>query len=149
MGRGKSCSQQSVCISGVLIKSRVVGCKDFDAVVVASGRFSVPNIPNIPGLAEWQDRFSGHIIHGREYRLPGPYSGQNVLVVGAGVCITTRVLIDLFAHLPPRWTLADGKRDLARHQPRRFYKPPFDQGTCSPPQSRSRAHHSVITSARE
>ncbi|KAH8823593.1 hypothetical protein DL96DRAFT_1558534 [Flagelloscypha sp. PMI_526] len=31
--------------------------EDFDAVVVASGRFNVPHIAPIPGLEEWQRRF--------------------------------------------------------------------------------------------
>ncbi|KAJ7716349.1 hypothetical protein B0H14DRAFT_2643860 [Mycena olivaceomarginata] len=36
--------------------------EDYDAVVIATGTFNAPNIPNIPGLAEWSRRFSGSIV---------------------------------------------------------------------------------------
>jgi hypothetical protein len=59
--------------------------QDYDAVVIATGTFNAPNIPNIPGLAEWSRRFSGSIVHSREYRGPEKFSNTSVLMVGAGV----------------------------------------------------------------
>ncbi|KAG5640855.1 hypothetical protein DXG03_006820, partial [Asterophora parasitica] len=59
--------------------------QDFDAVVVASGRYNAPNIPNIPGLKEWAERFPGHVQHSRAYRRPEPYANKTVLIVGAAV----------------------------------------------------------------
>ncbi|KAJ7929075.1 FAD/NAD(P)-binding domain-containing protein [Mycena leptocephala] len=59
--------------------------EDFDAVVVATGTFNAPNIPNIPGLAEWSQRFPGSILHSREYRHPEKFADKSVLIVGAGV----------------------------------------------------------------
>jgi cation diffusion facilitator CzcD-associated flavoprotein CzcO len=50
------------------------------AVVVASGRCREPVIPDWPGLAG----FTGSLVHSSAYREPAPYTGQSVLVVGAG-----------------------------------------------------------------
>ncbi|KAJ6543948.1 hypothetical protein B0H19DRAFT_1169103 [Mycena capillaripes] len=58
--------------------------EDFDAVVIATGTFNAPNIPNIPGLAEWSRRFPGSISHSREYRYPEKFANKSVLIVGAG-----------------------------------------------------------------
>ncbi|KAJ7716350.1 hypothetical protein B0H14DRAFT_3901384 [Mycena olivaceomarginata] len=58
--------------------------EDYDAVVIATGTFNAPNIPNIPGLAEWSRRFPGSIVHSREYRRPEKFSNTSVLMVGAG-----------------------------------------------------------------
>ncbi|KAG6852181.1 hypothetical protein C0991_002328, partial [Blastosporella zonata] len=57
--------------------------QDFDAVVIATGRYNAPNVPNIPGLAAWAERFPGSLRHSRQYRRPEPYVGKNVLIIGA------------------------------------------------------------------
>ncbi|KAG6907920.1 hypothetical protein DXG01_006850 [Tephrocybe rancida] len=57
--------------------------EDFDAVVVASGRYNAPNIPNIAGLAAWAERFPGQLTHSRQYRRPQTYANKTVLIVGA------------------------------------------------------------------
>ncbi|KDR66555.1 hypothetical protein GALMADRAFT_130751 [Galerina marginata CBS 339.88] len=57
--------------------------QDFDAVVVATGRFNAPNMPNIPGLVEWDKAFPDTIIHSRQYRHSELYTNKTVLVVGA------------------------------------------------------------------
>jgi putative flavoprotein involved in K+ transport len=49
-------------------------------VVAASGSFSNPHRPNLPG----QDDFAGELTHVANYRNPAPYAGKRVLVVGAG-----------------------------------------------------------------
>lgn len=56
---------------------------DFDAVVVASGRYGPPRVPDIPGLSAWKHRFPGRVTHSKQYRTPAPYRGRTVLVVGA------------------------------------------------------------------
>lgn len=72
------------------VKSRAVMEKDskkestetFSHVVLAHGRCSTPNIPNIPGL----ETFEGRIIHSAWYRDPAsiflPKESRRVLVVG-------------------------------------------------------------------
>jgi putative flavoprotein involved in K+ transport len=50
------------------------------AVVAASGSFTAPYTPAIPG----QDGFVGEVIHVAGYRNPKDYAGKRVVVVGAG-----------------------------------------------------------------
>ena len=54
----------------------------YDAVVVASGHYSVPYVPDIPGVAKWNDAYPGVIIHSKAYRKPEGFSNKKVLVVG-------------------------------------------------------------------
>jgi len=54
----------------------------FDAVVVASGHFNIPYIPQVPGIANWSAAYPGTISHSKFYRKPEQYAGQNVIVVG-------------------------------------------------------------------
>jgi cation diffusion facilitator CzcD-associated flavoprotein CzcO len=50
------------------------------AIVIATGIVSNPHVPEIAH----RDRFRGRVIHSVEYRRPGEFAGQRVLVVGAG-----------------------------------------------------------------
>lgn len=65
--------------------STVRSTEFFDAVVVASGHYHACNVPDLPGLKEWKDRFPDRIRHSKLYRRPEEFKGQNVLLVGAGV----------------------------------------------------------------
>ncbi|KAI0115789.1 hypothetical protein GGR51DRAFT_502121 [Nemania sp. FL0031] len=56
----------------------------FDAVVVASGHYHIPFVPDVPGLSDWKDRFPGRVIHSKSYRTPEPFRGKTILLVGAG-----------------------------------------------------------------
>ncbi|KAG9603549.1 FAD/NAD(P)-binding domain-containing protein, partial [Aureobasidium melanogenum] len=60
----------------------------FDAVVVASGHYHAPNIPDYPNLKAWKAAFPTRISHSKSYRSPAPFAGKNVLVIGAGVSST-------------------------------------------------------------
>lgn len=55
----------------------------FDRVVIASGRFNKPEIPNIAGL----DTFSGDagVIHAFRYKDPERYRGKNVVICGGSI----------------------------------------------------------------
>jgi thioredoxin reductase len=57
----------------------------FDAVCVASGHYSVPYIPKIPGLAELEKACPGSVKHSKMYRGKDFYRGKKVIVVGASV----------------------------------------------------------------
>lgn len=48
-------------------------------VIAASGAFSTPHRPALPGL----DSFTGTVLHSADYREPSPFAGQRVIVVGA------------------------------------------------------------------
>ncbi|KAF4952431.1 hypothetical protein FSARC_12648 [Fusarium sarcochroum] len=56
----------------------------FDAVVVATGHYNLPRIPDTPGLAEWKAHFGDAVIHTKQYRRPEQYTGKTVLVIGGG-----------------------------------------------------------------
>ncbi|MBF6216076.1 NAD(P)/FAD-dependent oxidoreductase [Nocardia puris] len=49
-------------------------------VIAATGSFGSPFLPALPG----QDEFEGRILHASQYRHPGEFVGQRVVVVGGG-----------------------------------------------------------------
>ena len=53
--------------------------EEFDYVVIATGHFSVPNVPSFEGI----DHFPGRVMHGHDYRDAREFAGKRVLVVGA------------------------------------------------------------------
>lgn len=48
----------------------------FDAVVVATGHFSLPYIPDIPGLVEYDKKYPGRVVHSKHYRSLEPFRGK-------------------------------------------------------------------------
>ncbi|WP_327667065.1 flavin-containing monooxygenase [Streptomyces sp. NBC_00485] len=68
-------------------------------VVAASGTFGRPHRPALPGLED----FAGTVLHAAEYRMPEPFAGQRVVVVGAGNS-AVQIAAELAAHA--RVTLA-------------------------------------------
>ncbi|XP_064409025.1 uncharacterized protein LOC102358281 isoform X2 [Latimeria chalumnae] len=52
----------------------------FDAVMVCSGHYSDPYIPNVPGM----EYFQGQVMHSHEYRTPESFTGKRVVLLGAG-----------------------------------------------------------------
>ncbi|TVY16178.1 Thiol-specific monooxygenase [Lachnellula arida] len=57
----------------------------FDAIVVATGHYNVPFVPDIPGLVELNEKIPGLVLHSKQYRNPEHYRGKKVVVVGASV----------------------------------------------------------------
>lgn len=57
----------------------------FDAVVVASGHYHIPYVPDVPGLPTWKQRFPDRVTHSKRYRTPTPFSNRTILIIGAGV----------------------------------------------------------------
>lgn len=53
--------------------------EDFDYVIVATGHFSVPNIPDFEGIKT----FPGRVLHGHDFRSADEFKGKNLVVVGA------------------------------------------------------------------
>ena len=51
--------------------------RSYDALVVATGHYWDPIVPELPGS------FAGEVLHSRAYRTPGPFAGRRVAVVGA------------------------------------------------------------------
>ncbi|KAF9873047.1 thiol-specific monooxygenase [Colletotrichum karsti] len=57
----------------------------FDAVVVSSGHFYLPFIPNIAGLLKYDEKFPGRVRHSKHFRNPEEFRGKKVVVVGGSV----------------------------------------------------------------
>ncbi|GAA5032851.1 flavin-containing monooxygenase [Streptomyces siamensis] len=49
-------------------------------VIAASGDYGTPYLPDLPGRAD----FAGRVLHAADYRSPGMFAGQRVVVVGGG-----------------------------------------------------------------
>ena len=54
----------------------------YDAIAICSGHFSVPYIPAIPGIEEWNSAFPGVISHSKLYRSSEAFRGKKVIVIG-------------------------------------------------------------------
>ena len=50
--------------------------EDFDAVLIATGHYTVPFIPHIDGLAEFADTYPGSVEHTKSVRLPQDYRNK-------------------------------------------------------------------------
>ncbi|EFY91634.1 dimethylaniline monooxygenase, putative [Metarhizium acridum CQMa 102] len=54
----------------------------FDAVMLANGHYSVPYVPQVPGLEAYITDFPGRVSHSKFYRSPLLYESKRVIVVG-------------------------------------------------------------------
>ncbi|MFO1176233.1 MAG: NAD(P)/FAD-dependent oxidoreductase [Paracoccaceae bacterium] len=52
--------------------------EEFDHVIVASGHFSTPNVPEFPGMGS----FNGRVLHAHDFRDAREFAGQDILIVG-------------------------------------------------------------------
>lgn len=50
----------------------------FDHVIVATGHFSVPNVPEYPGF----DTFNGRVLHAHDFRDAREFAGKDILILG-------------------------------------------------------------------
>lgn len=51
----------------------------FDYLIVATGHFSVPNMPFFEGI----DTFTGTVLHAHDFRGAEPYAGRKLLLIGS------------------------------------------------------------------
>lgn len=61
------------------LPSGATSTETFDNVVVSSGHFSFPNMPEAPGI----ETFPGFVGHAHDFRGAEAFEGQNVLVIGS------------------------------------------------------------------
>jgi len=54
----------------------------YDAVVVASGHYNVPYVPDIRGIARWNAEYPEVISHSKSYRKPEDFQDKKVIIVG-------------------------------------------------------------------
>ncbi|KAJ5107615.1 dimethylaniline monooxygenase [Penicillium angulare] len=59
--------------------------ESFDALVVATGHYYVPYIPDIPVILEYNRKFPGRIQHSKHYSGPETFRNKRVVVVGGSV----------------------------------------------------------------
>ncbi|GAB1202678.1 Flavin-containing monooxygenase ustF2 [Aspergillus pseudonomiae] len=57
----------------------------FDVVVVASGHYHAPRVPDIPGLSDTKRKYGSRILHSKQYRRPESFRNKNILMIGGGV----------------------------------------------------------------
>ncbi len=51
----------------------------FDHVIVASGHFSTPNVPEYPGFSS----FGGRVLHAHDFRDAMEFNGKDILLLGS------------------------------------------------------------------
>ena len=76
------------------LPSKSIKESTYDAVVVASGHYTVPHVPYINGLERWNKAYPDTIIHSKAYRNPETFAGKKVLVIGnsaSGVDIAAQI----------------------------------------------------------
>ncbi|KAF2664442.1 FAD/NAD(P)-binding domain-containing protein [Microthyrium microscopicum] len=77
--------------------------EEFDALIIANGHYSVPFIPQVPGLEPYMVKFPNRVSHSRSYRSPELYTNKRVLVIGnsaSGKDITTELVHSGIVKLP-------------------------------------------------
>jgi hypothetical protein len=72
----------------------------FDSVVVASGHYHAPKVPETTGLAEWKLRWPQRVEHSKCYRKPEDAQGK-VSNKCAGIDVHLGVVIDTSPEFPP------------------------------------------------
>ncbi|KAJ8116475.1 hypothetical protein OPT61_g2101 [Boeremia exigua] len=81
--------------SGVQFKGRTHDywwTESFDAVVVATGHYSVPYIPKIPGIEEWYKHWPERLQHSKQFRSRDAYVDKSVVIVGGSVSASDFVI---------------------------------------------------------
>lgn len=56
----------------------------YDAVVVATGHYSQPLIPDLKNMTEFMETHPSIVSHSRDYRSPRPFKDKKTIVVGNG-----------------------------------------------------------------
>ncbi|KAI9723001.1 MAG: hypothetical protein M1812_001450 [Candelaria pacifica] len=64
------------------VESRRETNASYDAVVVASGHYNVPFVPEIKGIEAWNNQYPGVISHSKFYRKPEQFRNKKVIIVG-------------------------------------------------------------------
>ncbi|KAF4986605.1 hypothetical protein FDECE_15864 [Fusarium decemcellulare] len=64
------------------LKTNKATKNEYDAVVVASGHYNDPFVPDIKGLKEFEISYPGTISHSKYYRRADAYQDKKVIVVG-------------------------------------------------------------------
>lgn len=86
----------------------------FDRVIVATGAFSSPLMPKVPGL----QTFQGQVLHSQAFKDPAAFAGKRVVIVGfsntGGDIATSLVGIASKIYVSHRSGVRIGKRDFVK-----------------------------------
>lgn len=66
-------------ITSTHLPGKTTKTERFDRVVVSTGHFSTPNVPQFPGV----ERFPGRVLHAHDFRDAREFTGKRLLIVGA------------------------------------------------------------------
>ena len=86
----------SVTVQNLNTKETVTS--DFKAMMICNGHYSIPSLPNLPGLP----MFSGIAAHSHDYRIPDPYKGKTVAILGAAASGTGQVFSNSIRNQSPQ-----------------------------------------------
>jgi len=86
-----------------------LGASTFDAIAVCNGHFSIPNVPDLPGVAS----FPGARLHSHNYRRPEAFAGQKVVLLG-GRASGVDIAIEIAEHASSTLVCS---RDVTEAQP--------------------------------
>jgi len=62
-----------------LEKDQVLDGERFDYVIVASGHYSVPHVPDFQGI----EKFPGRVLHAHDFRDANEFAGKRLLLIGS------------------------------------------------------------------
>ncbi|KAL0069327.1 hypothetical protein AAF712_003692 [Marasmius tenuissimus] len=102
--------------------------EDFDAVVIATGRYNSPSVPAIPGLSEWVSKYPDGISHSRQYRRPEIHQNKSVLIVGAAAS-GAEIGVELNPVVSKLYVSTRPDNVTAPHYPLSFYVPRLPKNT--------------------
>jgi trimethylamine monooxygenase len=71
-------SSQTFSVTVEDLPSKAQRTESFDYVIVATGHFSVPNVPHFEGI----ESFPGRVLHGHDFRSADEFKGKDLVVVG-------------------------------------------------------------------
>ena len=80
MDEGTSQGRWDLIAEDLTTKERI--CERYDAVIVANGHYTIPFVPDVQGLKEWNLAYPGFIIHSKAYRRPEDFKDRKVIVIG-------------------------------------------------------------------
>ncbi|XP_051175246.1 uncharacterized protein LOC127290596 isoform X2 [Leptopilina boulardi] len=61
------------------LKTKQISHEVFDGIIVCTGQYFQPNIPEIPGI----ETFPGTILHSHSYRKPEDFTNKSIVILGA------------------------------------------------------------------
>ncbi|MGE0217050.1 NAD(P)-binding domain-containing protein [Mycolicibacterium sp.] len=78
-GVGFAADTQTFSVTSESLPDQALITEAFDYVVVASGHFSMPYVPEYPGF----ESFPGRILHSHDFRDAAEFTGKNLLILGS------------------------------------------------------------------